>query len=153
MATSKQLLGEKGEILVTQTCKCPRCKRPRTLQRLRANFKCADVICDFCGYTAQVKTMSKYTKTIPNTVLGAAWKAQKDRMDAGLYLPLFLVQVEGRKKRISYLAADLQEPNMFAQRKPLSPNARRAGWQGFLYNFIDAHKKRFVVLLDTDQKS
>src|SRR5271165_6342847 len=43
---------------VTRECRCPRCKRSRTLVRLPANFKCADVICDFCGYLAQVKAVT-----------------------------------------------------------------------------------------------
>ena len=149
MATNNQVLGEKGEILVTKSCSCPRCKRSSTLRRLRANFKCADIICDFCGYTAQVKTMSKYTEEIPKHVLGAAWSVQKARMDSGIYMPLFLVQIEGRQKRISYLSADLQESNMFLKRKPLSDTARRAGWQGFLYHFTEDQKTRFAILLDT----
>lgn len=148
MVTNKQLLGEKGELLVTQLCTCPKCKRAHTLRRLRANFKCADIICDFCGYIAQVKTLSKYTEDIPSSILGAAWQVQKDRMDAGIFIPLFLVQIEGKRKRIAYLSADLQESNLFVERKPLSQNARRAGWKGFLYNFTEEQKRRFVVLLD-----
>jgi hypothetical protein len=148
MATENQKLGEKGEILVTQSCICPRCKRAKTLRRLRANFKCADIICDFCGYIAQVKTMSKYTENIPSTILGAAWQVQKDRMEAGVYLPLFLVQIEGKKKKIAYLSADVQESSMFIARSPLSSTARRAGWKGFLYNFNDEQKKRFIIFLD-----
>lgn len=149
MATEKQTLGEKGERLVTTLCQCPRCKRTKTLRRLRANFKCADIICDFCGYLAQVKTMSRYTEKLPDTILGAAWSVQKERIGAGLFMPLFLVQVEGRSMRIAYLAADLQEHSMFSVRKPLSQDARRAGWQGFLYVFTDDQKKRFVTLEDT----
>jgi type II restriction enzyme len=149
MATEKQMLGEMGEILVTKYCSCPRCKRTRTLKRLRTNFKCADIICDFCSFTAQVKTMSSYTEEIPSKVLGAAWSVQKDRMNSGVYMPLFLVQIEGRKKRIAYLSADLQESNMFLKRNPLSETAHRAGWQGFLYSFTKDQKTRFAILLDT----
>jgi type II restriction enzyme len=47
------------------------------------------VICDFCGYLAQVKT--KALTKIPATLAGAAWIPQKERMDAGIYFPLFLV--------------------------------------------------------------
>jgi hypothetical protein len=148
MATEKPQLGEKGEILVTQNCSSPRCKRVKTLKRLRTNFKCADIICDFCGYIAQVKTMSTYTDEIPTSVLGAAWSVQKERMNAGVYLPLFLVQIDGKHQRISYLSADLQEPSMFIPRKPLSENAERAGWQGFMYHFNENQKRMFVVLFD-----
>ncbi len=55
-------------------------------------------------------------------------------MEAGIYFPLFLVLVEGRSHSIYYLSADLQPPEMFVPRKPLSSTARRAGWQGFVYD-------------------
>ncbi len=48
--------------------------------------------------------------------------------------PLFLVLVAGRKHAIYYLPADLQNPGVFKPRKPLSENARRAGWRGFVYD-------------------
>src|SRR5256885_15818813 len=92
MPTSRQALGRRGELLVAQSCPCPRCKRSRTLRRLPTNFKCADVICDFCGYLAQVKTVtSPNPSSIPRALLGAAWCVQKERMDAGIYFPLFIV--------------------------------------------------------------
>ena len=134
MSTKHQILGSTGELHVVKACSCPRCKRPKTLRRLPPNFKCADVICDFCGFLAQVKsvTSSDLTK-IPPTVLGAAWTVQKARMDAGIYFPLFLVLMCGQKSAIYYLSADVQKPEMFKPRNPLGPNARRAGWQGFMY--------------------
>ena len=73
MATTKQKLGEFGERLVTKTCSCPKCKKPKTLRRLPNNFKCADVICDFCGYLAQVKSKStKDIESLPAQILGAS---------------------------------------------------------------------------------
>jgi type II restriction enzyme len=38
------------------------------------------------------------------------------------------------KFTIHYLSADLQVPEMFIPRKPLSETAVRAGWQGFMYD-------------------
>lgn len=68
-------------------------------------------------------------------------------MRAGIYFPLFLVLVDGNasSEKIYYLAADLQDPEMFEPRKPLSATARRAGWRGFNYN-IAAYHNRFVCL-------
>lgn len=114
--------------------------------RLPPNFKCADVICDFCGYLAQVKTAStSVIESVPKAVLGAAWGPQKERMDAAIYFPLFLVLVAPGTKNYSifYLSADLQQPDMFQARSPLSPTARRAGWQGFTYN-LRSLRDRFV---------
>ncbi len=135
MPTDKQELGKRGEELVTHHCACPRCKRQGTLKRLIQNFKCTDVICDFCGYLAQVKasTVSNIEK-IPKTLLGAAWGPQEARMKAGIYFPLFIVLVSGKDYAIYYLPADLQTPEMFLPRNKLSATARRAGWQGFYYN-------------------
>ncbi len=146
MPTKRQILGLAGELSVIKTCACPRCKRLKTLRRLPTNFKCADVICDFCGFLAQVKASASTDVTnIPNIILGAAWSVQKARMDAGIYFPLFLVLIHDNKSAIYYLSADVQKPEMFQPRKPLSANARRAGWQGFLYLLKDV-KAAFVRL-------
>ena len=135
MPTAKQKLGEFGERAVAKSCLCPKCKREKTLKLLPKNFKCADLVCDFCGYLGQVKTKtSKNIEVLPTQVLGAAWGPQRSRMEAGIYFPLFLVLVCGSKFAIYYLSADLQRSNMFVPRKPLSKTAQRAGWQGFYYD-------------------
>ena len=136
MPTDNQVLGELGEKLVAKTCACPRCKREKTLKRLPPNFRCADLICDCCGYLAQVKaTRVDDVERKPDMILGAAWGPQQARMNSGIYFPLFVVAVAkvGRGKAIYYLPAALQDETIFEVRKPLSPNAKRAGWQGFMY--------------------
>ena len=56
MATTKQKLGTAGEELVAKHARCPGCKRTdKSFKLLPPNFKCADLVCDFCGYLAQVK--------------------------------------------------------------------------------------------------
>ena len=140
MPTKKQLLGGWGETLVAKKFGCPRCKRYFTLRRLPTNFKCADIICDFCGYVAQVKTVTVTdVKTMPKSVLGAAWGPQKKRMKAGIYIPLYIVLRNGPESAIYYLPTDFQKPDMFKKRQPLSSSARRAGWQGFRYDFGSLH--------------
>ncbi|AZO39655.1 MAG: hypothetical protein EOS81_07165 [Mesorhizobium sp.] len=126
-------------------CTCPKCKGAKTLVRLPSNFKCADIICDFCGYLGQVKASRvKRLDVVPKAILGAAWRPQNDRMQAAIYFPLFLVLVDGAwQYSIYYLAADLQTPAMFKPRSPLSQTARRSGWQGFVYD-LDAVKERIV---------
>ena len=141
MTTARQALGEFGEKLVAQNVLCPGCKaRERTLRLLPTNFKCADLICDFCGYLAQVKSVtSANMENLPKTILGAAWPPQKARMDSGIYFPLFIVLVESkRNSAIYYLPRDLQSESMFVPRKPLGPEAKRAGWQGFIIDLSQA---------------
>ena len=147
MVTPKQELGAFGEERVVRDCTCPRCKRLRTLVRLPSNFKCADVICDFCGYLGQVKAVTtKDINTVPKTILGAAWGPQKERMELGIYFPLFVVMVNANKEySIFYLPADVQLPAMFRERAPLSLTAKRAGWQGFICD-LSASQARLVRL-------
>lgn len=135
MATTKQVLGSWGEDLIAKACACPRCKRVRVLRRLPPNFKCADLICDFCGFLAQVKSMNvRAVEPLPRLVLGAAWEPQRERMVSAIYFPLFLVLKAPAEVACYYLPADYQRPELFVPRKPLSGTARRAGWQGFVYD-------------------
>ena len=150
MATAKQQLGQLGEQLVIQYCACPKCKRARSLRTLPPNFKCADVICDFCGYLGQVKAHScRDGATPPDKLLGAAWGPQKERMAAGIYFPLFLVLVSRELGLFSihYLSADLQTPELFLERKPLGPEAKRAGWQGFHYH-LGSLRERLIRIAE-----
>jgi type II restriction enzyme len=106
------------------------------------------MICHFCGFLAQVKTHTTAdVDVIPNIILGAAWGPQKERMDAGIYFPLYLVLVTANraKRSIFYLSADLQPRELFKERKPLSATAHRAGFTGFLYELRE-FKGRFVQL-------
>src|SRR5258706_12707843 len=113
MPTIRQELGLLGELKVVRTCTCPKCKRRGTLVRLPANFKCADIICDFCGYLAQVKASTvKDIGTIPKRVLGAAWGPQKERMDAAIYFPLFLVLVSKASKSSAIYYLSVAEPKV-----------------------------------------
>jgi len=148
MATKKQKLGEWGEILVVKRCHCPKCKRSGTLKRLPTNFKCADIICDFCGYLAQVKAMVvKAVDVLPKQILGAAWGPQKERMDSAIYFPLFLALKSENDLAVYYLPSDLQNNSLFIPRTKLSETARRAGWQGFVYQIDTLPRGAFIRLL------
>lgn len=148
MPTPKQVLGRWGETLVAKKFACPRCKRFFTLRRLPPNFKCADIICDFCGYLAQVKTATVIdVLKVPSSILGAAWGPQRERMKAGVYFPLFIVLRNGNKSAVYYLPTEFQKPTLFKKRAPLSPSARRAGWQGFSYDLSSIGKEAVVRIL------
>ena len=138
--TPKQLLGAKGETAVSKHVNCPRCGRKRHLTRLPRNFQCADVICKFCGYLAQVKavTLAQGSDELPRRVPGAAWGPQQEQMLAGIFHGLYFVGFSPKKKlvRIDYVPGHALQasPKVFEPRKPLGPKAKRAGWTGFTYN-------------------
>lgn len=137
MAPERQTLGDRGEKFIAKTVKCPGCKSAdRTLRLLPPNFKCADIICDFCGYLAQVKTKSikgKLPASCPSLIPGAAWAPQRDRMSSGIYFSLFIVlETDQKDVAVYFLPRELQTTAMFVPRKPLSATAKRAGWQGYM---------------------
>lgn len=152
MATDKQKLGEYGEKLIAKHMTCPRCKRFPTLRRLPNNFKCADIICDVCGYLVQVKTArARNIEKPPKRLIAAAWGPQKERIDAGIYFPLFLILVSPQMTiQIYYLPVEFQHKGIFVPRKPLGNSARRSGWQGFYYDFTQLSEG---ALIKTSQKA
>lgn len=141
MPSEKQRIGDLGEKFVAKRMSCLRCKRSGSIKQLPTNFKCADLICDFCGATSQVKTYQQESPGLPSSILGAAWAPQKERMESGIYHPLWLVRLgkSQRVKEVWLIPSELQSPEMFIKRKPLPATAKRAGWQGYL---IDT--KRFA---------
>ena len=144
---TKKEFGDWGEKLVAKSCVCPKCKKKNTFKLLPTNFKCADLICDFCGFLAQVKSMNvKSVFCLPKQVLGAAWGPQKERMDSGIYFPLYLVLKTPTESSIYYLPTDFQSQELFAARKPLSSEAKRAGWQGFMYDLTSVPEGAFIKL-------
>ena len=146
MPTAKQKLGTFGENLGTKVLVCQKCKKKKTLKKLPINFKCADLICDFCGFLAQVKSSNvKDINKLPKFILGAAWKPQLERMNAGIYFPLYFVLVNKKKYSVYYLSDKLQSKKIFIPRKPLSSTAKRAGWQGFMYD-ISKIQNHFIKL-------
>ena len=111
--TLRQKHGELAEKAVSKYCSCPKCKKSNAkLKPLRSGFTGADVICDFCGYLAQVKGATSKGKI--GIVPGAAWKPQKERLNAGIYFPVFVVKIQNEKPiSIHYIAADFLEKRFY----------------------------------------
>jgi type II restriction enzyme len=85
---------------------------------------------------------------LPKQVLGAAWGPQKERMESAIFFPLYLVLKKSEKEySVFYLPTDFQDKAMFVPRAPLSNTAKRAGWQGFIYNLSVIKEGAFVKLL------
>ena len=106
---------------------------------LPTNFQCADLICKFCGFLAQVKaTTTVQRDRLPGRILGGAWRPQHEQIVAGIFQPLFIAgfSSSGRLESIHYIPAHVLQsaPQVFQPRAPLSPTARRAGWTGFIYD-------------------
>ncbi len=157
MPTKMQQIGKFGEDKVKENCFCPSCKISEltqsgnptsTFKLLSDGFKCADIICDFCGYLAQVKTKTVgNVDQIPSNIRGGSWPTFKKRIDAGIFFSLYLVLVSKDRKTyaIHFLPVELQQVEMFRPRPPLKPPSRREGWQGFNYD-LSIVKTSFVCI-------
>jgi hypothetical protein len=129
--TGKQQLGRLGERAVSQHVSCPRCSGPRHLSPLPVNFQCADLICKFCGYLAQVKAISLPAESTdrPRWVLGAAWGPQQAQLIAGIFHGLYLVGYSPARTlvRIDYVPATYykraQKSTYRERRCPARPSA------------------------------
>ena len=136
MTTLKQKLGDFGEQAVVDNCDCPICGAVKPFNLLTKNHKLVDVVCTQCGAMAQVKAKrAKRIDRCPNTVLGAAWGPQREQLEQGVFNTLFVVVVNAAEEfTIFCLPPIAQTVEVYKPRKPLSQNARRAGWQGFVYD-------------------
>jgi type II restriction enzyme len=105
------------------------------------NFECADLICKFCGFLAQVKAtrLPVGTEDLPEKIPSGAWAPQHARILAGIYHGLYVAGFKRNGRtlvRIDYVPPHVLEatPQAFEPRRPLSATAKRAGWRGYTLN-------------------
>jgi hypothetical protein len=141
VATDRQDLGERGELAVCKHAHCPSCNRSRHFRRLPKNFECADIICKFCGFLAQVKAtrLPEGADSLPDRIMSAAWNPQHQRILAGIYSGLYLAGYRQNGRTlvlIEYVPPHVlaATPQVYEPRKPLSATAKRAGWRGYTLN-------------------
>lgn len=108
---------------------CPSCKKPR-LQTASDNTKVIDYACDNCAETYQLKSQRK---PLGERVLDSAYEPMIESIKRNKAPNLFLLHYNSQ----SYCAENLLiVPRYFLtlscieRRKPLSSEARRAGWVG-----------------------
>jgi hypothetical protein len=136
--TQQQLSGKLGEEAVCRTLACPQCSK-RRLSPLPTNFDCVDVICRFCGFMAQVKSISSRKGIWPNTIPGGSWPRQHEQIIAGIFHSLFVVALEPGTRRlvsIDYVPSHILRavPDAYVPRKPTKPLGRSTPFLGFRYD-------------------
>ncbi len=135
---------------IRKNIRCPSCGRGPFVA-LPPNFPVVDLICRFCGETAQVNSLhvNKRDSRLPGTVISSAWKPQKIRIAAGIYKPLYIVTFFRKRAINIYCVSAVTQKRykkiLFKKRKPLSRRNVRAGFQGFVYR-VGLLPKRAVKL-------
>ena len=108
---------------------CPNCGNPR-LSSFEANRPVADFFCNSCGDEYELKSQSR---AFGSKVVDGAYKTKMERLAANNSPNLILLHYDRAQRevvnlkvvpRFFFIAAAIE------RRKPLSANARRAGWVG-----------------------
>jgi type II restriction enzyme len=99
---------------------------------------CADVICKFCGFLAQVKATTNTPDKRPTRILGGSWAPQHEQILADIFQSLFVVTLDhdGLPHAIYYVPSHIlrAHPSVYKPRNPLPPTARRPNFRGFVYD-------------------
>jgi len=106
-----------------------------------ANQKSIDCICNQCGRNIQIKSSAKPFSINRNNklkILGAEYTTTLNSINSEVEWDLMLVQYDKEHHMVLNIkvveAMNIKAENV-VPRKPLGPNARRAGWQGCYLEF------------------
>lgn len=108
---------------------CPRCGFSH-IERFENNRPAADFFCPNCGNQYELK--SKRGK-LGNKITDGAYDTMIDRIIGSENPDFFFLTYSETEHRVNNLILILKHffvPDIIEKRKPLSPNARRAGWTG-----------------------
>lgn len=123
-----RLMGELCERYVAQHVSCPRCETNGVLRRLPTNTPCVDAVCETCGQCYQIKGVR--SAQCPSSVLGGEYTTSVKGHRAQRIDFLVVVYNHTWNLRVFHMT-----DYFICPRTPLSPNARRAGWQGCVIRF------------------
>ena len=118
-----RLMGEACERYVVQEIRCPRCTTTGSFVRFPTNEKFKDVYCNHCFQSFQIKK-GKDT----NSLLGGDYFTTINNLKQVDFL---VVKPSGT----FHIPYERIKKHMVVPRKPLSENARRAGWRGCVLRF------------------
>lgn len=135
--SKSRIYGEACEMWVQDSIPCPKCSS--ALTKCETNKKSVDHICSGCGEKYQVKSSSKGFQKRDKSyrIMGAEYKTTLSKISTWNILLVKYSEHNGCIENVLYI----DRKNIFNKnvtpRKPLGPNARRAGWQGCYLDFKD----------------
>ena len=130
---------------VEQNMFCPICGRPH-LHHYTANKPVADFCCEECENDFELK--SKNQDSLGKIINDGAYDTMMARLN-DLHNPnfLFMTHIDEYINNFILIPNHFFTPEIIIKRKPLSDNARRAGWVGCNINIADIPQsgKIFIV--------
>ena len=136
--SNSRIFGEVIELWVSNNLKC---KCGGAYDLYKANKKSVDAVCIECEKTLQIKSMSKPYKPNKSNVLRilaaeytTTLNSIRNKQDWDLMLVHYskdMLTIE----EVHIIESKEIDEDCVIPRKPLGPNARRAGWQGCYLDF------------------
>lgn len=120
-----RLIGEACERYVVGNVRCPRCLKTASFVRYPTNEKFKDVYCNGCFQSFQIK------KGNSNSLLGGEYFTTINNLSQVDFLVV-------KCNSVFHVPHERIKRSMVIPRKPLSVNARRAGWRGCVLRFPSA---------------
>ncbi|MDC3231042.1 hypothetical protein OAU17_01955 [Acidimicrobiia bacterium] len=136
--SNSRIYGEVIELWVENNIPCE-CSGKLITQP--ANQKSIDCICNKCSKNIQIKSSSKpfkFNKDSKLKILGAEYRTTLNSIESNVNWDLMLVHYDKEfniVKNIKIIRSQYIGSDNIVPRKPLGPNARRAGWQGCYLEF------------------
>ena len=143
--SKSQIIGKAGEKYFYHNLKCLECLQTNLLE-CKINEKSKDIICKSCNKKYQIKC-KKYSQSEYNNLkkkrifktIGAEYNTTLRSINENIDYIIILYD-ENRDYLILNIihvkSINITEKNIIP-RKPLGPNAKRAGWQGCYLHFSD----------------
>ena len=133
---------------------CPVCGA-KHLVHFKDNSPVADFYCDNCGAQFEQKSKESKRSRLPKTVAGGAFSAMEARLksDQNPHL-LVLTYANCEVNNLVLVPRHFFTMSVVEKRKPLGPNARRAGWVGsnILLEEIPDSGKIYIIKNGIEEK-
>lgn len=151
LTVSYHSLSQKARVLTEnwlyKNMYCPVCGASM-LSHFEANRPVADFYCKHCNAEFELKSKEKATCGIGNKIVDGEYNTMIERIMA-LNNPnfFFLTHYNNKVRNLVLIPNHFFVPDIIEKRKPLSENARRAGWTGCNINLtsIPEYGKIYVV--------
>ena len=134
-----------SERWLTQNLFCPCCGNAH-INKMRNNLPVADMRCENCGEVFELKSKKN---SIGAKIMDGAYRTMIERITSNLNPQLFVMQYSATLTvtDLTLVPKFFLTPDIIEKRKPLSANARRAGWVGcnILYDKIPAQGKLPII--------
>lgn len=134
-----------SEYWLTRNLFCPCCGNVH-IDKLPNNSPVADARCENCGEVFELKSKKN---SIGAKVMDGAYHTMIERITGNLNPQLLLMQYSSKMfvSNLLFIPKFFFTPDIIEKRKPLSSNARRAGWVGcnILYEKIPVQGKIEIV--------